>query len=109
MKIEALGAAELKRCLKAALDTLSTNARVLDNLNVFPIPDGDTGINMLSTLKPAVEAVLGNGAGSIGSVWELLSEQANRNSRGNSGFILFGVLPRGLYRCVLEVCRRRGR
>ena len=88
MKIEALGAAELKRCLKAALDTLSTNARVLDNLNVFPIPDGDTGINMLSTLKPAVEAVLGNGAGGIGSVWELLSEQANRNSRGNSGFIL---------------------
>jgi DAK2 domain fusion protein YloV len=88
MKIEALGVAELKRCLQAALDTLALNAHVLDNLNVFPVPDGDTGINMLSTLKPAVEAVLGDGEAGIGSVWALLSEQANRNSRGNSGFIL---------------------
>jgi DAK2 domain fusion protein YloV len=88
MKIETLGIAEMKRCLRAALDTLTLNAPLLDNLNVFPVPDGDTGINMLSTLKPAVEAVLGDGVAGLGSAWELLSEQANRNSRGNSGFIL---------------------
>jgi DAK2 domain fusion protein YloV len=99
MKIEALGVAELKRCLRGALDSLTVNAPLLDNLNVFPVPDGDTGINMLSTLKPAVEAVLGNGVGGVASAWELLSEQANRNSRGNSGFILARFLA-GFSRCV---------
>jgi len=88
MKIEAIGVPELKRSLKAAADYLFLNTRVLDNLNVFPVPDGDTGMNMLSTLKPAVEALLDDDAGSCAAAWELLSEQANKHSRGNSGFIL---------------------
>jgi len=88
MKIEAVGLPELKRSLKAAADYLSLNTRILDNLNVFPVPDGDTGMNMLSTLKPAVEALLSDGAGSCAAAWELLGEQANKHSRGNSGFIL---------------------
>jgi len=88
MKIEAIGAPELKRSLKAAADYLFLNTHILDNLNVFPVPDGDTGMNMLSTLKPAVEAMLNDGSGSCAAAWELLSEQANKHSRGNSGFIL---------------------
>jgi len=88
MKIEAIGVPELKRSLKAAADYLFLNTRILDNLNVFPVPDGDTGMNMLSTLKPAVEALPDEGTGSCATAWELLSEQANRHSRGNSGFIL---------------------
>ena len=62
MKIETIGVADLKRSLKSASDYLSLNTDILDNLNVFPVPDGDTGINMLSTLKPAVDALLA-GAG----------------------------------------------
>jgi len=95
MKIEAIGVAELKRSLKSAADYLSLNTGILDNLNVFPVPDGDTGINMLSTLKPAVDALLADGiiaaaesVGSCAEAWALLSEQANKHSRGNSGFIL---------------------
>ena len=88
MKIESIGMPELKRSLKASADYLSLNTDILDNLNVFPVPDGDTGLNMLSTLKPAVQALLEDGAGGCSSAWELLSEQANRHSRGNSGFIL---------------------
>jgi DAK2 domain fusion protein YloV len=95
MKIETIGVAELKRALKSAADYLRLNTDILNNLNVFPVPDGDTGINMLSTLKPAVDALLADGvapdavsAGSCAEAWALLSEQANRHSRGNSGFIL---------------------
>jgi len=88
MKIEAIGVSGLKRSLKCAADYLSLNADILDNLNVFPVPDGDTGVNMLSTLKPAVDALLADEAGSCAEAWALLSEQANKHSRGNSGFIL---------------------
>jgi DAK2 domain fusion protein YloV len=88
MKIEAIGVSGLKRSLKSAADYLSLNAKILDNLNVFPVPDGDTGVNMLSTLKPAVDALLADGVGSCADAWALLSEQANKHSRGNSGFIL---------------------
>ena len=88
MKIESIGVPELKRSLKASADYLSLNTAILDNLNVFPVPDGDTGVNMLSTLEPAVQALLEDGRGGCAGAWELLSEQANRHSRGNSGFIL---------------------
>ena len=88
MKIETIEVAELKRSLKSAADYLCLNSGVLDNLNVFPVPDGDTGINMLSTLKPAVDALLAERADSCAEAWALLSEQTNKHSRGNSGFIL---------------------
>jgi hypothetical protein len=88
MKIETIGVPELKRSLKSAADYLSLNTGILDNLNVFPVPDGDTGANMLSTLQPAVDALLADGVCSCADAWALLSEQANKHSRGNSGFIL---------------------
>ena len=88
MKIETIGVAELKRSLKSAADYLSLNTGILDNLNVYPVPDGDTGLNMLSTLKPGVDALLADGVCSCADAWALLSEQANKHSRGNSGFIL---------------------
>jgi len=88
MKIKAIGCSELKRSLKAGYDYIALNAGILDNLNVFPVPDGDTGINMYSTLKSGIEAIIHNGCSSIADVFNLLNEHATNDSRGNSGFIL---------------------
>jgi uncharacterized protein len=74
--------------LEGGLDYFKANYHTIDNLNVFPVPDGDTGVNMLLTLEPAVEAILKNGKDDYTSVMNILQEVTTINSRGNSGFIL---------------------
>jgi DAK2 domain fusion protein YloV len=88
MKIEAIGFSELHKSLQAATESLRLNASLLDGLNVFPVPDGDTGVNLLSTLRPAVEAIGDSSFTSLPALLAVLTDQANRSSRGNSGFIL---------------------
>lgn len=101
MTIEALGPQELRRSLRAATESLRLNARLLDSLNVFPVPDGDTGANLLSTLHPAIEAVDSCPGATVPAVLAVLTDQANRNSRGNSGFILARFLS-GLAESVAD-------
>jgi len=70
----------------SAANALDNNKEVVNNMNVFPVPDGDTGINMTLTLS-SVRAL----AGSTGSVSECADKVANaalRSARGNSGAIL---------------------
>jgi len=86
MRIEAIGAPELRKALQGATESLRLNERLLDSLNVFPVPDGDTGVNLLSTLRPGVQAAEGDGT--VPALLARLTDEANRNSRGNSGFIL---------------------
>lgn len=101
MKLEAVGFPELHKALLAATDSLRLNASLLDRLNVFPVPDGDTGANLLSTLQPGVSAVGSSGCSSVPDLFTVLTEQANRNSRGNSGFILARFLS-GLSEAVAD-------
>ncbi len=85
-----LSPAELKQCLIAAEQYLETNYDILNNLNVFPVPDGDTGTNMLSTFEAGVRAIRSGAAD--GDTMEGIAARMNaeliRSSRGNSGFIL---------------------
>ncbi|MBN2780935.1 MAG: DAK2 domain-containing protein [Candidatus Marinimicrobia bacterium] len=74
--------------LEGALDYFKANYHTIDNLNVFPVPDGDTGVNMLLTLEPAVEAILKAPMQDYETILELLQDVTTINSRGNSGFIL---------------------
>ena len=70
----------------SAANALDNNKEVVNNMNVFPVPDGDTGINMTLTLT-SVRAL----AGMTGSVSECADKVANaalRSARGNSGAIL---------------------
>lgn len=72
---------------KASLH-LERNHKVLNNLNVFPVPDGDTGSNMSSSLKAAVLGLEKENPLTLPDIARIFCEELNRNSRGNSGFIL---------------------
>ena len=74
--------------LEGALDYLKANYHTVDNLNVFPVPDGDTGVNMVLTFEPAVQAIRDSKKRDLETVLNLLQEETTMNSRGNSGFIL---------------------
>ncbi|OHD77867.1 MAG: hypothetical protein A3J97_07490 [Spirochaetes bacterium RIFOXYC1_FULL_54_7] len=86
--IETLQPEDLKAAIIQGAEHLAKNHRILDRLNVFPVPDGDTGSNMVATLKAAVEDLKGRPALSIGDIATPMIEHLVRDSRGNSGFIL---------------------
>lgn len=86
MPTDALDGDGLAHVLRAGLASVRAHAPLLDELNVYPIPDGDTGINMASTLAPLAEA-LERGGHDLPGLLELLDRMAG-HSRGNSGFIL---------------------
>ena len=81
-----LNAADLKTALLVAGEYLRENYEILDNLNVFPVPDGDTGTNMLATYQAGIQNL--EGTETIGEVADSVNEAMTRQSRGNSGFIL---------------------
>ncbi|MGD9939234.1 MAG: DAK2 domain-containing protein [Clostridia bacterium] len=86
--IETLQPEGLKAAIIQGAEHLVKNHRILDRLNVFPVPDGDTGSNMVATLKAAVEDLKGRSALCIGDIANPMIEHLVRDSRGNSGFIL---------------------
>ena len=76
---------------------LYNNKEIINDLNVFPIPDGDTGDNMTLTLSGGVKAM--HMGGNLGAVADRLAEGMLLNARGNSGVIfsqLFAGLADGL-------------
>jgi uncharacterized protein len=81
---------------RAAVDALSAARTNLDDLNVFPVPDGDTGTNLVLTAQAALDAVVENGRpDGAESTWSVLARGAVLGARGNSGTILAQLL-RGL-------------
>jgi uncharacterized protein len=80
---------------RAAVAALSAARGRIDDLNVFPVPDGDTGTNLLATAQAAAAALDEAGEGGTGSAWALLARGGVLGARGNSGTIL-AQLWRGL-------------
>lgn len=66
---------------------LSNNRELIDSLNVFPVPDGDTGTNMSLTVKAAVKELKNCNSNSLTEIAESVSRGALRGARGNSGVI----------------------
>jgi DAK2 domain fusion protein YloV len=85
--------ADLRTALQSASAWLTANAERINALNVFPVPDGDTGTNMSMTLQSAVEGLhrLGDDV-SVGQVARSAYEAAMLGARGNSGVILSQLL-----------------
>ncbi|MBN2051381.1 MAG: DAK2 domain-containing protein [Spirochaetales bacterium] len=83
-----LGPETLIRCLFGAQEYLERNYDILNNLNVFPVPDGDTGTNMLSTFEAGIRVLKSGDYGSLGDIAGIMNAELTRHSRGNSGFIL---------------------
>ncbi len=88
MGIERLNVDELGAALRAGCRCLELNRELLDRLNVFPVPDGDTGVNMVSTLGPAVEELESARCTTLGEASAIMRPALERSCRGNSGFIL---------------------
>ncbi|MBE6048783.1 MAG: DAK2 domain-containing protein [Clostridium sp.] len=78
-----------------ASNRLSEESDFVNSLNVFPVPDGDTGTNMSMTFKAAVKEIENIDSMSIGEVSKILAKGALMGARGNSGVILSQIL-RGL-------------
>jgi len=89
----------LKRLVDAGLTWLRTNQQTVNSLNVFPVPDGDTGTNMVLTLQSAWNEIKDMGTAHIGEMAAAVSKGALMGARGNSGVIL-SQLWRGFSRSV---------
>ena len=88
-----------KRALLGSLSWLSANHEEVNRLNVFPVPDGDTGTNMLLTLQSAVEDIKDSDAAEVSKIAKLASHGSLMGARGNSGVILSQIF-RGFARAV---------
>lgn len=93
--LEALDEAAVGRWCRTAVEVLSEARSRLDELNVFPVPDGDTGTNLLLTAQAALAALERDGSRTTEPAWSVLSRGAVLGARGNSGTILAQLL-RGL-------------
>jgi uncharacterized protein len=80
-----------KEALLGSLAWLTLNRDEVDALNVFPVPDGDTGTNMLLTLQSAVEHIRDRDDPDLSSMAKLAAHGALMGARGNSGVILSQV------------------
>ena len=88
-----------KQALLGSLNWLAANHEEVNRLNVFPVPDGDTGTNMLLTLQSAVEDVKDSNAAEVSKIAKLASHGSLMGARGNSGVILSQIF-RGFARAV---------
>lgn len=78
----------LKTLLEAGMAWLKTNQQNVNSLNVFPVPDGDTGTNMVLTMQAAFDEVEHSGTGNVGQLSHSVARGALMGARGNSGVIL---------------------
>jgi len=88
-----------KEMLETALNRLGQQKSLVDSLNVFPVPDGDTGTNMYLTMQEAVQETKNSKSDRIDDICESMSRGALMGARGNSGVILSQLL-RGFAQAV---------
>ena len=89
----------LKQLIEAGTTWLRTNSQTVNALNVFPVPDGDTGTNMLLTMTSAYNEIDSLGYHNAGQMAAALAQGALMGARGNSGVIL-SQLWRGFSRAL---------
>src|SRR6266536_5480728 len=91
--LETLGAADLRSVVASYRDALRSHQEELNRLNVYPVPDGDTGTNMALTLESVVGEL--DSADGMAEVCRAVSHGSLMGARGNSGVSLSQLL-RGL-------------
>jgi len=87
-QVDSLSGQELRDMFIIATDWLEKSASDIDALNVFPVPDGDTGTNMLLTMRSTLEEAYRAPDRSASAVSEAIAKGALMGARGNSGVIL---------------------
>ncbi|MDU5504847.1 MAG: DAK2 domain-containing protein [Anaerococcus vaginalis] len=90
---------KFKSIIIKAFELLNEKRDVVDSLNVFPVPDGDTGTNMTMTMKSGVDRVKETESSSCYDIAKALSQGTLMGARGNSGVIL-SQLCRGMSKAI---------
>ena len=98
-QISSLDGQQLKQLVEAGLTWLKTNQQIVNALNVFPVPDGDTGTNMVLTMQSAYNEISASGEHNAGKMAHGIAQGALMGARGNSGVIL-SQLWRGFARSL---------
>ena len=88
MAINTIDAAMLKKCFLAGAANLEAKKEIINELNVFPVPDGDTGTNMTMTILSAAKEVSTISSPTFENLSKAISGGSLRGARGNSGVIL---------------------
>lgn len=96
-----ISGAKLRKMFVGGVALLDQNKKLVDALNVFPVPDGDTGTNMFLTLKSAVTEVNNCIGNEVADLCEAFSKGALRGARGNSGVITSQIV-KGLCSVLAE-------
>jgi len=101
VKVTEITAAEFQAMMRVAAHRLTKNAEFVNSLNVFPVPDGDTGTNMSLTFQSGAKAVNENNAQSVGELSKSLAKGLLMGARGNSGVISSQIF-RGFSKSMAE-------
>ncbi len=96
-----INCAEFRKMVLVGAKMLENNRAKVDALNVFPVPDGDTGTNMSLTIQSAVKELQGCASNNFMDVCDCVSKGALRGARGNSGVILSQIF-RGICSVLRE-------
>jgi hypothetical protein len=82
----------VRRLVEGARAAIEANRRRIDDLNVYPVPDGDTGTNLTLTVRAVSEALAGEGADDRAGLAKEVARAALMGARGNSGVILSQIV-----------------
>lgn len=101
MEVKAINGGQFQAMVQAGANRLNQNAEFVNSLNVFPVPDGDTGTNMDLSMTSGAKAVRDATSEHVGELAGILSKGLLMGARGNSGVIL-SQLFRGFSKEIIE-------
>ncbi|UQS85334.1 DAK2 domain-containing protein [Apilactobacillus apisilvae] len=101
MSVSNITSSKFNQMVQAASVTLKSNSKFINSLNVFPVPDGDTGTNMSMSFESGAKYVEQDSSDSVGDLAQSLSKGLLMGARGNSGVILSQIF-RGFSKSVQD-------
>ena len=99
MVLKEIDSTQFRDMVRVATHRMGKNAEFVNSLNVFPVPDGDTGTNMNLTIASGAKAVSENPSTNVGDLTESLAKGMLMGARGNSG-VITSQLFRGFYKAT---------
>lgn len=101
VEVKAINGGQFQAMIQAGANRLNQNAEFVNSLNVFPVPDGDTGTNMDLSMTSGAKAVRDSASEHVGELAAILSKGLLMGARGNSGVIL-SQLFRGFSKQIID-------
>lgn len=101
MKVENITETEFRKMILVSSKRLTNNAEFINSLNVFPVPDGDTGTNMSLSFASGEKYVAESTSSNVGELANALAKGLLMGARGNSGVILSQVF-RGFSKSITQ-------